>query len=567
MAEVLTYRGFCSRRTASGSLWFLAALFLSFFLLSFFWVALFLPSFNSEHLGCDACHHALLIHAFSLPNLDERAFLTEPFKDYPRAAHWLAAQLMPLLGNDAFKAMRCLSIFSVFCLLGVQFHLFRRVMPAGVALLVLLVWQYLSCLTRTADIYFYMEAFFYAEAFGTLFLWLTIACISWAPKSAAGRRAMTGAAILLALLAYLCHIVPGLIALGGVGLVFLLGFVTKPGAWSFVPLAILILAGLWVIFGTGQLTAMQGWKGMGGALIFRRYPLIFLWLPTALAAAFLCWRRWRSQTEKDSGQNLSWVLTLFLLAGGLVHGYCAYEWAIRHTAAVYSVKKFFHFLFPAASMLWLIWLVPASKKHLAGLGSSSSWHVTLNRWYRPGYAALLIFLLFINLSRYFAYEFRGPTAGSDRNPVLVVNRLRQELPQFRQGTGQSECIYYDPLLPQSSVFVNIVGLRRTFGEAYQVMTSLREGKEDWPRTLEDLHQRVAFSRLIMPQAQALNSWSGKQSLHSEADAPRHHFSPWPHHGTPVKVESVLGGFANARDQVDCWFISGASCPGTIADRP
>src|SRR5438105_4554454 len=60
------------------------------------WAAWVLPPFNSNHLGCDACHHAIMIHCQSLSDPAERVFLEGTFADYPQTAHWLAAQWMPL---------------------------------------------------------------------------------------------------------------------------------------------------------------------------------------------------------------------------------------------------------------------------------------------------------------------------------------------------------------------------------------------------------------------------------------------------------------------------------------
>src|SRR5262245_30253597 len=70
--------------------------------LSYVWVAWVLPPFNSEHLGSDACHHAIMIHALSLSDAVEGAFIAGPYATYPHLSHQLAAWLMPLVGNDAF---------------------------------------------------------------------------------------------------------------------------------------------------------------------------------------------------------------------------------------------------------------------------------------------------------------------------------------------------------------------------------------------------------------------------------------------------------------------------------
>jgi hypothetical protein len=507
---------FLFRRWDTGSFSFLIGLMTLAVVLGFFWAYAVLPPYNSEHLGADACHHAMLIHTFSLPDPEERAYLRQAFAGYPLGSHWLASLMMPLLENDSYKAMRWLAFTSVLCLLAVQFHLFRGVMPSGAALLCLLAWQFLGCFTRAADIYFYVEAFFLSQAVGTLCLWLTIAVVfssrdSW-PRSTA--------AIGLAVAAYLCHLVPGAIALGGVGLVFLFRFRAQPQLRTLVPLMLLGMAGAWVVFGTDQLAFMKTIKDQDGDVPFKRLPINLLWVPTLAAALVIAKRvtlKNLAETRADfpsegDKTRLAKILTCFLLVGGLLQAYCAFECLVLHTAAPYSVQKFFSFLFPAASMLWFLWLTPPVTRWLSGLHVPQRISVRSRRF---GYAAILLLLLYLNLGRYFAYELRPPRVDLEHHPVFTAQRLRQDLPSFRAQSDHVNAVYFDPALPQSSMFVNMIGLRRTHGETYLVLRTLRQNQEGWSRALEKLHGQLVFSHLITPASPSPGL--GRDSTSSEVN--------------------------------------------------
>ena len=139
------------RRSRSASLTSLFLLALLALVLVQGWAAWVLPPFNSNHLGCDACHHAIMVHCQSLADPAERAFLADWFADYPQTSHWLVACWMPLLDNDPYKAMRAVSAASVLLMLLGQFALLCRVLPGGPALLALLAWQLVCYLTNLAN--------------------------------------------------------------------------------------------------------------------------------------------------------------------------------------------------------------------------------------------------------------------------------------------------------------------------------------------------------------------------------------------------------------------------------
>src|SRR5262249_6135788 len=121
----------------------------------------------------------------------EGAFIAGPYATYPHLSHQLAAWLMPLVGNDAFKAMRLVGMWCLLGLLAVQYHLFRRIFPPMIALLLLLAWQFLGCVTHTADTWFFLDAYFFAQAVGEWCLWLSIALISWSAGSSWGKAVCT----------------------------------------------------------------------------------------------------------------------------------------------------------------------------------------------------------------------------------------------------------------------------------------------------------------------------------------------------------------------------------------
>jgi hypothetical protein len=488
-----------------GSLWGLAGLLALGCVLGYLWVMLVLPPYNSEHLGPDACHHAIMIHALSLPNQQEGAFTAGHFATYPHLSHRIAASLLFAVNNDAFRAMRLVSVISLLGLLAVQYHLFRRVFSGRAGVLALVTWQALGSMTRTADMEFFRGPYFFAQGVGELFAWLAIALVSWPARTRWGRAGQTGVAIGLAVAAYLCHLVPGLVALGGLGLVLLMRLRLRPWWPTVVALGVLALAGLAAIFGTEQFAHMAACKQADGDTPFRYLPLVLLWIPTAVLAVAVAVRRFKHPLTTP-GQELTAVLTMFLLTAALLDGYAAFEWAVRNAVAPYAVKKFFFFLFADATMLWLVWLRPvlvrAARRweSLAVVRGPSGWRLT--RLARANWGLATLILLGFSVGPFIANELKGPVTPSDQTPESVAAQLYEGLPPFREdepGSWRSRAIYFDPKLPQSSVYVNIVGLRRSFAEAYQVLNTLAQVPDkETPEALHRLRGQVSFTRVISP---------------------------------------------------------------------
>ncbi len=482
-----------------GSLWLLLGLLGAACLLGYLWVTLVLPPFNSEHLGCDACHHALMIHALSLPDPAEGSYMAGPFASYPHLAHRLASVVMFAVDNDAYRAMRLIAVICLLGLAAVQYHLFRQAFSAPVALLVLFAWQALGAQTHTADIDFFRGPYYYAQGVGEFFLWLAVACAAWPAASRWTQGALIVAAIGLAAAAYLCHLVPGFCAFGGLGLLLLARLPLRPRGPTLLSLGLLGVVGLSVIIGTGQLTHMQDCKHIDGETPFTYLPVILLWIPTALVMAGVITRR--LGRPESAAQRLATTLGCFFVIAALLDGYTAYEWAIRQTVAPYGVKKFFFFLFSAASMLWFLWLVPrlASVATAWFRRAASQWPA----WrVRAGLGLGVLALFAPSFGPFFLKELRGPIADRDHSPEMIADRLHEGLPRFRSDDpafGVASAIYFDPELPQTSVYVNMVGLRRSFADAYQIVTTLRDvDGARLPDALGRLRQDVPFSRLVSP---------------------------------------------------------------------
>lgn len=460
----------------TASLRFAGWLMLAGLIVSYLWMALLLPAYNSEHITCDGIHHAILVYCHGRLASPEREAVADLLATYPQLSHWLASWLMPVLAHDPFKALRCFALASVFAFLALQYHLLRRFLPALPAALALLWWQAVCHETRTCNAYIYLDTFFFSQAIGTLFLWLAIVLLTRTEERPRRQWAFALLGTGCAALAYLCHIVPGVVALGGVGLFLLLRLLRQPNRGDLLLLTIAIALGAGVVFGTPQLHHMQEVRVADGDMPLRQFWLLVLWVPTLLGALGLGWWHWKRLDLRSERTALAVLMVCLLLAGGLLQAYVAAEWLIWQKAAAYSVKKFFYLLFPLTALLWF----------LAGITWLPRWSVA--KWLEPLFCmdqgprarswprlalkcTFVLALLYLNYSYLIRYQFRGPYASPERNPVQVAEQLRRELPPFRAdapATSRSDRLYYDPRFPRSSVYVNVVGLRRGFAEFYNL---------------------------------------------------------------------------------------------------
>ncbi len=483
-----------SRLPRTDSCVFLLLLVLAALLLAHAWAAWILPPFNSNHLGCDACHHAILIHCNSLADPVERRLLADVLADYPQLAHFLSAQWMPLLGGDAYKAMRASSMASVLLMLACQFALLRRFLPAGAAVLAVLAWQLLCYLTNLANVQYYSVAYFFSQAIGMTFFWAALVLATWPAPQAWQRGVLTVPAVLAAAVAYQCHVVPGVAILGGLGLYYLVCWWQSRHPADLARLGLVGAVGLALVLHTlGQLAHLgRSRQDMAGVVPLKNWSLLLAWIPTLLLSlGLMIWRRSWLRGNRTTLELIG-LLTCVLFVTGLLQAYCGLEFLLGKSG-LYSVNKFFYVLFPVSSLIWLLailsWLEPrrANAAPLAGLSM------------QVGQAALIGLLLYLNSRVFVTGELKDEKVERNRHPVPVCRLLAEQLPQDRSPADpgwRSDLIYYDPELAQSSVFVNIVGLRRTWSDAFRA----REALTDFcpGQTPPAQLRQIPFSRLIVP---------------------------------------------------------------------
>lgn len=449
------------------------------------WAVWVLPPFNSEHLGGDFCHHAIMVYGQSLPDRAERTFVTQHFHDYPQTAHWLAARLLPLVDDDPYKALRVLSIAQLVLTFAVQFALMRCVVSRWWALVGTAMWAVLSAQTSTA--HSHVTTFFYAQALGTAFLWCTLLFANHLPPC--GWRRWANLAIItgLACLSYLCHIVPGVSALGGVG-VWLLVNVIRERRWSgCVGMVVFGVVGLAVVFGTRQLAHMSSARVQDGDVPLKNVGLQWLWLPTFFVASVWYGSRWWRATPRTAVDVLWEVALCVLFVTGALNLYCIYEWQ-QGKAAAYSYKKFYYVLGPTTALVWL----------LAGwrLAHARGWqlHGWFARHHRPLLTAAAIGMIYVNVRGHIRSELLPEHVSPERHPVRVARELLAEQPPWERGPR----LYYDPQLVQTNTFINIVGLRRTFQDVQYLRQDLEGHSFDQPIP-PALQLHAPYSVLLLPK--------------------------------------------------------------------
>lgn len=493
-------------------------------LLAHLWTVWVLPPFNSNHLGCDACHHAILIHCHSLTDPAERYFLADSLANYPQTAHWLSARWMPLLGGDPYKAMRAVSAASVLLMLVCPFVLLRRILPAGPALLAVLAWQMLCYLTNLANVQYYSVAYFFSQGVGMTFVWLAVTLVTWPAPKPWQRSLLTRLGALCAGIAYLCHIVPGVAILGGLGVYYLLCWWRSRTLADFARLILIGAVGLAVVLATtGQLAHLGKSRQDPGPVPLKNWAVLLAWIPTLLLSlgAMFRWRlrnpltpdpspprrgRGENPTTDDREQNtiaLVEVLTCVLGVTGLLQGYCGLEYLLGK-AALYSANKFFYVLFPVATLIWVLaivwWWQRSDLRHrLGSQPAPQQWPVRLGTLSLQ--AALIGLLLYLNGRVFVSNELMDEKVSADRHPVLVSRQLAQQLGRDHSTDDprwRSDLIYFDPALAQSSIFVNVVGLHRAWRDAYTAKEALADFRPGQAPPAPLQKQVIPFSQLVVP---------------------------------------------------------------------
>ncbi len=468
------------------------------------WTAWLLPAYNSDHLGCDACHHAILIHCQTVADPAERELIAGVMVDYPQMSHALAALSLPLFGDDPYRAMRFASAAAVVLLLVSQLVLLRTAMSLPWALVSLAAWQLVCGVGNLGNVHYFCAAYFFAQAFGMIGVWLALA-LHTRPAASAGEKLLLGAgSSALAAFAYLCHLVPGVVVFGALGLYSLARLIGRRDALEAVRIALLIAVGALVIFGTSQLALMSRGRGAGGHVPIRHLALLLTWLPTLVVGAALRARQWRRGDDGGwPGAAMDGLLCVLVVAGGL-QAVCAVEWLWHGETYLYPVLKFFYLLFPAASLLWFLAAARVAARAAAAVPALGRWREKLDgRGARLATAGVAALLLGVALAPFVRNELRPEPVTPRRHPVAVARQLGLGL--RAQGKDRSDLLYYDPALPQSSVYANMVGLHRTLEDSYKLMFGLHGWDPAQGPVPARLRQDVSFSALVLPQTLPLGS--------------------------------------------------------------
>ncbi len=359
----------------------------------------------------------------------------------------------------------------------------------------------LCYLTNLANVQYYSVAYFFSQGVGMTFVWAAVLLVTWPASVPWQRGLLTTLGVLFAGLAYLCHVVPGVAILGGLGLYFLVCWWRSRRLTDLVRLVLLGVVGLAVVLGTAEQLAHLGRSRTDpGPVPLKNWGLLLAWIPTLLIALWLTGRSWFwgvALRLSPAAAELLGVLTCVLAATGLLQSYCALEFLLGKSA-LYSVNKFFYVLFPVCTLIWLLagvaWLSrllgPGQDTLVRGRGSRPDWVVG---------TALVGLLVYLNGRVWITNELRDEHVGPERHPVQVSRQLERDsrpVGKTADPCWRSDLIYFDPDLAQSSVFVNLVGLHRTWADACQVkgaLTGWSPGQTP-PVQLE----QVRFSRLVVP---------------------------------------------------------------------
>lgn len=435
------------RKCPPGSLPFLALLAVALAGYSARWTGKAVRHNNLDDQGMDVTSHALMIYwqAHALPPslLGEDAV-------YPKCAHALAAQLAPLYHGNVLQAMRCAALVALFAMLAAQYTLLCRFAPAGLAVVFLALWQRLCNETFFANLDHFAHANYqYAQAVGVAGFWLAVVFAA-APTPGVGMRwlmAVVGCSA--ATFAYACHLVPGVVAFGTLvayyGLRFLRGSRVDglrclvSAAWA---AAVVLSSEQWRVMASARGAFNDGW------LPFAHLGLLLTWVPTLLAAlGRVAWRTRRNDRRPVSDAEL--VLVAGLLTAGLLQGYFAYEWGLLGTTSAYTVKKFFFFTFPLASLLWFYWLT-AWLRQTNFWGRGFGWF----EGYRPGFVwGVATVLAWALLNRTLGVSSLRPGVEPGHDPLVATRLL-----EGRRATTPPS-YYYDPRYPMGSLFATVAGLR------------------------------------------------------------------------------------------------------------
>jgi hypothetical protein len=340
-----------------GSVPFLAVLLALGAIFAGVWTQLGYRHSNLERQGVDIVHHAVIVHQVNAPGgLDRQTF--NKLADYPNTSHRLAALTLPWFGGDALVALRFAALTTICWLLALQFTMVCRFLPWVQAAIVVLLWQWLCCWGKVSNPYHFWEGMYnYSRAVGGLGLWGGLLLLTVQPASAWQRWLLELLAVGAAAFALACHLVPGAVALGGLGLYALAGWLRQRRPERLVLLMVTMLTAAGMYLGTSVWKVMVDSAGLNGWLPVGPLALLLTWIPLAGLAAWFLIRPIVGRTV----QPLTWLSTEPLMTALLAAGALQTVTFLRMlwgSCAPYAVKSLFYYTFPLASLLGILWLVP-----------------------------------------------------------------------------------------------------------------------------------------------------------------------------------------------------------------
>jgi hypothetical protein len=432
----------CGPRCSPGSLSFLLLLLVVTAAGSVVWTSRALRNNNLDWQGLDIASHALMVtwEAESLP-----PEVLGHDRTYPRASHALAATLLPILRHNPIQAMRAVALITLFTMLSAKYTLLCRLVQPAPALILLVLWQWLAGWTRFADLsHFTHGSYLFSQAVAGAGFWLVVALLATVPSRPLQAWALTILGVGLAAGAYACHLLPGVMALGMLAVFFGLRGFQYRSKTEFVRLFLTVVVGGVTILASTQ------WRLMAAArtaiyeswLPCEHLWLLLAWIPTLGVALARFAGRLGGKQSRSPLTDLELILVAGLLVSGSLQAYFAYEWGVQGTTSAYTVKKFFFFAFPLASLLWIYWLVHGVK--------AIAFPIAVPAGLAPVAALVLVGIC---LYQMLADDFKRPYFGRAHDPVYLARRLagkREPLPRS---------YYFDPEYPVGSLYASVAGLQ------------------------------------------------------------------------------------------------------------
>jgi hypothetical protein len=466
------------------------------------WTAVALRRTNLEQQGIDIVNHALMVRQLAIPGGDSEYWLGE-YATYPHTAHYLAAVFLPLFDGNPIQALRCAALFVLLVMLIAQYGLLRLLLPWAPAVLVLVLWQAACALVNVADVnhFLWQGQYNYSRAVGAAALWLLLLLLARPPLGGWLHLCSPLPVVLLAAFALACHIAPGAIAFGTLGVFYLLTAWSDSGrrGESLIGLLLTLLAGAGMMFGTRLWQYMVANSGSDGYLPVPIAPLVALAAPTWVGAAVLLWRGRRARSR--SSPVVQCVACALLVAGPL-QAYLLYKWHFLKTTAPYAVRSVLFYTFALTSLLWISGAVNWLRYRISSV--EALWSSRRTRWAATCMAGTaLIVGLWVAL-------YKDPVRryyGIDRDPVQVARDLAEHHEEL------AGCYYYDPRQVFGSYYATAAGS----GMPHSVTLSCLKGlyyEKNWQRLLAE----EQVTALLLPAAVDPQDVFGS-TVHAQAVGP------------------------------------------------